>query len=92
MWKILVTKTAARELVKAPQEILEAFDAWTIEVEYSGPAGLLKINGYRDHALHGEWAGARASYLNKKWRVIYWTDGTTVTVTVVRISPHDYRR
>ena len=92
MFKIEITKTARKELKKAPVEIVDSFEMWVNNVEKMGPHGLLLINGYRDHALQGEWDGARASYLNKQWRVVYWVAGDSITVTVVRGSAHDYRR
>ncbi len=58
----------------------------------SGPAGLRKINGYWDHALRGEWQGARGPSLSKQWRIIYRVEGTVFQVIVLRLSAHDYRR
>jgi addiction module RelE/StbE family toxin len=52
----------------------------------------LAINGYWDHTLKGEWAGARASSLNKHWRVIYRVEADVIQVAVLRISSHDYGR
>lgn len=92
MWTIRVTKKADKELANAPAEIQQAFDAWTTLVTESGPSALRLINGYWDHALKGEWEGARASSLNKQWRVIYIVESDTVTVDVVRVSAHNYRR
>lgn len=92
MWAIKLAKSASKELDKAPKAIHEAFDAWASLVLASGPAALREVNGYWDHALKGEWAGARACSLNKNWRVIYYAESESVTVLVVRISSHDYRR
>lgn len=92
MWTVQLTKIAAKELDKAPHEIQVAFEAWRQIIESSGPDGLRLINGYWDHALKGEWSGARASSLNKAWRVIYTVQKSVVTVTVLRVSHHDYRR
>jgi len=38
----------------------------------------------------GKLAHLRSSRLNLQWRVIYRVDADVVTVTVERISPHDY--
>lgn len=92
MWTLELTRAADRELDKAPREIQVAFEAWRLIVETSGPGALRLINGYWDHALKGEWAGARASSLNKAWRVIYTVQRSVVSVTVVRVSHHNYRR
>ena len=48
------------------------------------------IGGYRDHALKGEWRGARASYLTKQWRVIYVVEGDVLEILVLEVNPHDY--
>jgi hypothetical protein len=51
------------------------------------------IPGYRDHALKGEWKGARSSYLTQKWRVLYVVDWDAVDQSsiqhgrIVRCSP-----
>jgi addiction module RelE/StbE family toxin len=92
MWTIQLSRQSVKELEKSPKEIQVAFEAWRHIVEASGPEALRLINGYWDHALKGEWAGARASSLNKSWRVIYVVQHSVVTVSVVRISHHDYRR
>ena len=80
-----------RDLEKVPPEITDRYDAWVQLVRAKGPDALRQINGYRDHALKGEWEGARSSSVNAQWRVIYVVAGNAVTVTVVRITPHDYR-
>lgn len=51
-----------------------------------------RINGYWDHALKGEWKGARSSSLNEQWRVIYVVKGSLVRIMVLKVTPHDYRR
>jgi addiction module RelE/StbE family toxin len=92
MWSVFLTKSADKELKKCPQDIRDSFDAWKNVVEQSGPNGLKSINGYWDHALKGEWEGARASSLNKQWRVIYTIEAQEIRVIVLNVTPHDYRR
>ena len=70
MWIVHIAKSAEKELKKAPLEIRDSFDAWKNLIEQYGPQGIKRINGYWDHALKGEWQGARASSLNQQWRVI----------------------
>lgn len=91
MWTVQTSKSASKELDRAPTEIQEDYEAWKNVVLMSGPLGLKKINGYWDHALTGEWKGARASSLNKQWRVIYVVHADVVQVLVLRVSAHDYR-
>ena len=61
-------------------------------VELSGPGAIRQIPGYRDHALKGEWAGARSSYLNIQWRVIYMVEADFIRIKVLEVNPHDYRK
>ena len=91
MWKLLISKSADKELRKSPLEIRDSFDAWKNLVEQSGPLGVQAINGYWDHALRGEWEGARASSLNKQWRVIYTVYDQEILIMVLKVTPHDYR-
>ena len=92
MFVVSETKTASKELDKAPSEILEAYEFWKNMVQISGVTGLKSYPGFKDHALKGEWQGARSSYLNRKWRVIYFSNLEEIYVVVVRVTPHDYRR
>ncbi|MEN0059679.1 MAG: type II toxin-antitoxin system mRNA interferase toxin, RelE/StbE family [Bdellovibrio sp.] len=92
MWTVEIARSAEKELKKAPMEIRNSFDAWKNLIEQYGPAGIGRINGYWDHALKGEWKGARSSSLNQQWRVIYLVEGRSVKILVLKITPHDYRR
>jgi len=91
MWAIEIARGAEKELLKAPSRVKTSFDAWKKIIEQEGPGGLQKINGYWDHALKGEWNGARSSSLNKQWRVIYIVESNFIRILVLRITPHDYR-
>ena len=92
MFVVSEAKTVSKELDRAPSEILEAYEFWKNVVQVSGVAGLKAYSGFKDHALKGEWQGARSSYLNRKWRVIYFSNLEEICVIVVRITSHDYRR
>jgi addiction module RelE/StbE family toxin len=92
MWNVLLEKHAIRALNKAPKEIQEKFEKWRDIVQLQGPKGLLEIRGFRDHALKGEWQGARASRLNDQWRVIYCVIADEVKILVMEVTPHDYRK
>lgn len=92
MYLVVETKTAAKELDKVPAEVLEAYEFWKSLVQVSGVSGLKAYPGFKDHSLKGEWQGARSSYLNRKWRVIYFARAEEIQVVVVRITAHDYRR
>ncbi len=90
MWTILESKLSKKQLKKCPRYILKEYEAWKITVEHSGPQVLRSLPGYRDHALKGEWKGARSSYLNIQWRVIYGIDKSKVTIFIIEVNAHDY--
>ena len=92
MWKVSETRVIQKIIGKAPNEIQEEYEAWKELVRTSGPLSLREFPGYRDHALKGEWLGARSSSLNIKWRVIYVVRADQIEVLVLNLTPHDYRR
>lgn len=59
-------------------------------MELSGPNALRRIPSFRDHALKGEWKGARSSYLSKKWHVLYVVERDVLEVLVLEVNPHEY--
>lgn len=87
---VLESRTSDKQLKKCPKEILIQYEAWRKVVELSGPLAIKKIPGYRDHALKGKWKGARSSYLNKTWRVIYKVNKKEVLIQVLEVNPHEY--
>ena len=91
--EIVESKSAQKELAKAPKEILVSYEIWARLVEEHGTSILREFKGYHDEKLHGHWAKFRSSRLNLKWRVIYQVDrgGKIEVVNVSRITPHDYR-
>ena len=90
IWKLLESRTVKKQLRKCPREIKEEYEGWKKILEFSGPSVLRHIRGYRDHALKGEWKGARSSYLNKKWRIIYHIDKKEITIFILEVNPHDH--
>lgn len=92
MWKLLESKTLRRQLKKCPKQIRAEYEAWKKVIEFSGPQAIRGIRGYRDHGLKGEWKGARSSYLNKQWRVIYYIDKKEVIIFILEVNAHDYRK
>ncbi|HLB59967.1 MAG TPA: type II toxin-antitoxin system mRNA interferase toxin, RelE/StbE family [Bdellovibrionota bacterium] len=91
MWTVWESQRAIKQLDKCPKDIVKQYEAWRKVVELTGPFVLRSIPGYRDHALKGEWAGARSSSLNIQWRVIYVMEKETVQVKVLEVNPHEYR-
>jgi addiction module RelE/StbE family toxin len=92
MWAVLETREATKALDKAPADVVRKFQAWTAIVQQSGVQGLRAVRGFHGEALAGAWAGFRSSRLSLQWRVIYRVEASEVTVHVVRVTPHDYRR
>jgi addiction module RelE/StbE family toxin len=92
MWTVLESRSVLRRLRRCPKRILEEYEAWKKVIELSGPASIRLIPGYRDHALKGQWYGARSSSLDYQWRVIYLVDGDLVQIHVLEVTAHDYRK
>jgi proteic killer suppression protein len=92
MWQVLEHRRVVRRLVKTPVDILKRYEKWKDIVAISGPQGLLRIKGFRDEALRGEWKGHRASRLGGQYRVIYLVEERNVVVKVIDPTAHDYRR
>jgi len=91
MWSILESAQARKIVPRLPNQVLEKYEFWKNVVMLQGPHALRRVPGFRDEALRGKWTGFRSSRLSLQWRVLYRTSGSNVTVTVERISPHDYR-
>ncbi len=92
MWRVVENRTVLKQLKKCPKKIREEYEGWKQILMLSGHKVFRGIVGYRDHALKGEWKGARSSYLNKQWRVIYRVDKKEVIVFVLEVNSHDYRK
>ncbi len=89
---IFERKDAVKMINKLPIPIKKRYEFWKSVLYYQGVDGLKKIKGFKDHALKGDWKGARSSYLNDAWRVIYRVSkNEEVFIYVERVSKHDYR-
>ena len=92
MWLIYEHRRLDKQLARAPLEVQKRYEKWKDIVAISGPSGLRLIRGFRDEALVGDWKGFRSSRLNLQYRVIYQIEGNKLSVQVVEINPHEYRR
>ena len=92
MWRVVEATCVERQLKRAPRNVQDKYEFWRSVAELDGPMGLRRLSGFKDHALKGEWKGARASSLSKQWRVIYAVRGKELTVLVLEVNPHDYRK
>jgi addiction module RelE/StbE family toxin len=91
VWSILEHKHVAKEIAVAPLQVQEKYEVWKNVVRHSGPEGLRGIKGFNDEALAGKLRSFRSSRLSQAYRVVYRVDRGQVTVTVERVSKHDYR-
>ena len=88
--RVEFTKSAQKELLKAPAHCqIKALD-WIIQVESVGIEKVRKILGYHDEPLTGQKRGHRSIRLNKKWRLEYVETEASVLITVVDVHPHTY--
>jgi plasmid maintenance system killer protein len=91
VWAIFEEPEAQKAANKLPPNVAKKYALWAAIVRQSGPQGLRSVKGFHDEKLAGKLGHLRSSRLNEQWRVLYSSDATTVTVSVVRITPHDYR-
>lgn len=92
MWEIYEHRRMSRQVHRLPDEVLKRYEKWKDIVRVSGPPGLRLIKGFHDEALAGEWKGHRSSRLGIQYRVIYRVVAQEVSVFVIDITAHDYRR
>ena len=92
MWALVESRQTLKQLKKCPNHIRKEYETWKKVIEFSSPQALRAISGYRDHALKGQWKGARSSSLSYSWRVIYFIDNKRIEVKVLEVTPHDYRK
>ena len=53
---------------------------------------MLGSNSFSDEALKGVWKGYRSSRLSKQYRVIYQVRKEIVSILVIDVNAHDYKR
>lgn len=92
MWSVHEHRRVVRRIPKLPKSVLKRYEKWKDIVEISGPQGLRAIKGFHDEALPGEWKGHRSSRLGQQHRLIYQIDEVEITVYVIELMAHDYRR
>jgi addiction module RelE/StbE family toxin len=92
MWRLEEHRRVDRQLSAAPREVLKRYEKWKDIAAISGPPGLRAIKGFRDESLSGEWQGHRSSRLGLQWRVIYRILSDVLSIQIVELTAHDYRR
>lgn len=92
MWAVRISREAAKVVDKLPPQVAEKYAVWLALVRQSGPSALRSIKSFHDEKLSGKLASLRSSRLSLQWRVLYSVEADVVTVSVEKITPHDYRR
>jgi addiction module RelE/StbE family toxin len=90
MWEVFEHRQVQKRMRKLPDEIVKRYEKWKDVVEFSGPAGLRLIRGFRDESLRGRWNGHRSSRLGDQCRVIYRIEKKRLYVMVVDVTAHNY--
>ena len=90
MWEVFEHRQVQQRMRKLPDEIVKRYEKWKDVVEFSGPAGLRLIRGFRDESLRGRWNGHRSSRLGDQCRVIYRIEKKRLYVMVVDVTAHNY--
>lgn len=92
MWVVLESTETQKAVRRLQPEIVARYEFWKNVVKQSGPQGLRAFKGMHDESLSGKLKGLRSSRLNKTYRIIYEVHKETVSVHVIDINAHDYRR
>lgn len=92
MWTIELSRKLSKSLKKLPTDVQINFDIWADTAAVEGPQGLRRVSGFRDEALKGVWKGYRSSRLSKQYRVIYQVRKEVVSILVINVNAHDYKR
>ena len=90
MWEIKEHKDIAKVCRKVPISVVKKYELWKEIVFRHGPAKLKEFPGFNDEKLSGELKGLRSSRLSLQYRVIYSVERESVTVYVLKVTPHKY--
>lgn len=90
--RVVIAKSAQRDVRKAPVQIRRKLALWVTSVETVGIETVRKVPGYHDEPLQGQRAGQRSIRLSRQWRAIYVTlnDGQVEFVEIQEVNPHAY--
>ena len=91
-YSVVISKNAAKTLIKVPAHIVDKLKFWIDSVENKGLSTVQQIAGYRDHKLKGERTHQRSISLNMLWRAIYSVEsnGELSLVSIEEVTPHRY--
>jgi toxin HigB-1 len=86
-WRVVETRSLARQIQRAPREIQERYIVWRSRVQHLGPQ---LQGGFRVHALQGNRKGQKSARLNRQWRVIFNVLEDQLVVEALELTPHRY--
>ena len=91
--RVEITKSAHKEIEKAPQQVRRKLALWIETVKSIGLESTRKLSGYHDEPLQGTKKGQRSIRLNIQWRAFYRlkSDGTIEFVEIEEVNPHAYK-
>jgi toxin HigB-1 len=89
---VVITKSAERDLIRLPANVVLKLQAWVDDIEDRGLHEVRKIPGYHDEPLKGKRKGQRSIRLSKAYRAIYIidTNGVLDVINVIEVNKHDY--
>jgi len=89
---VMITKSAAKDLRKAPDAVQIKFAFWRQQVTECGLEEVRRNPGWHDEPLKGQRQGQHSIRLSIKWRAFYTEqeDGTVTFVLVEEVNPHEY--
>lgn len=91
-YRIVFTKQAQKGFTAAPPQVKAKLNQWINDVLADGLALVRQAPTYRDEALKGQRQGEYAIRLNHQWRAIYTATQDTLLLTLLEVTPHDYRK
>jgi addiction module RelE/StbE family toxin len=92
MWEVKISRAANKKIKKLPIQVKRALTVWINVARIEGPNGIKSTKGFNDEALTVVWKGYRSSRLNRQYRVIYQAHKDIVTIAVIDVTAHDYRK
>ena len=90
--QVIITKSADKQMRRAPQHIVDNLLYWRNEVQTFGIYEVRKNKGYHDEPLKGKRAGERSIRLSRQWRAIYIEREIGILIYVLEVTPHEYKK
>jgi len=88
--KVILSKTAQKQLKKIPTHIRNNFHIWAGQVEMLTIQEIRKISGYHDEPLFGSKKGQRSIRLSRAYRAFYIEKEDKITIKVIEVNKHEY--